>query len=106
MRTAPWALVCLALGLAGCASPPPPPPAVSWTGGDPSRLAADEKACHDAAAATDINQADTYSDPSLGMANALASKVDEYDPLANHKAENRAAAFESCMTDKGWREQP
>jgi len=36
------------------------------------------------------------------VAAALDEAVDRDDPLKNHSGDARAAAFITCMSDKGW----
>ena len=104
MRTRPrtWAALLAASALSACAGASAPPAPINWIGGDPTHLAADKAACQKEVEANDVDQANGYSDPRYGVANALAAKIDDDDPLTNHKAAVRAAAFEACMTDKGW----
>jgi hypothetical protein len=89
--------------LAGCASASRP--AEVWSGGDPQRLAADQTACRNDAADLDVNQANGYSDPRFGVTSAMAAAVGKDNPLTDQRANVRAAAFETCMNDKGWRSQ-
>jgi hypothetical protein len=91
-----WALI-------GCAGGPPPTPAPTWTGGDPARLAADQADCRGEADAVDVHQAAGYSDPRYGVTSAMAAAVSDYSPLVDQRAAIRAAAFDTCMNDKGWK---
>jgi hypothetical protein len=98
------AVVLAACGaLAGCAGDSRP--AVTWSGGDPQRLGADQAACHKDAADLDVNEANGYSDPRFGVTSAMAAAVGKDNPLTDQRANVRAAAFETCMNDKGWRSQ-
>ena len=99
-----WAMSLAALALAGCASAPPPPP-LTWTGGDPAHLAADQAACQKDSAGVDINDANGYSDPRYGPTSAMAAAIDRDSPLTDQRAAVRTAAFDACMTDKGWKAQ-
>ena len=87
--------------LSACASTPTPEPK-TWMGHDPAGLAADEAACHKETEDIDAGQANGYSDSRYGVASALAEAIDRDDPLKNHRADARAAAFITCMSDKGW----
>jgi hypothetical protein len=93
------------LMLAGCASTPPPPPEppAHWVGGDPQKLAGDRAVCHDEAANLDTNQANGYTDPRYGMATAMAHSLGRDNPLSDQTKTMRAAAFNACMNDKGWK---
>ena len=98
----PW-LISLACGaLAACASAPPPAAPLAWTGGDPTRLAADQAVCQKDSEGVDINQATGYSDPRYGATSAMAAAINRDSPLTDQRAAVRAAAFAACMTDKGW----
>jgi hypothetical protein len=89
------------LCLAACVSNRKAPPEV-WTGGDPTHLAQDKTACHTEADALDVTQPSTYSDPRYGVTSAMADAVARDNPLADRGAIVRKAAYETCMTDKGW----
>ena len=89
--------------LASCASAPTPEP-TTWVGHDPAGLAADQAECHKETDGIDAGQANGYSDSRYGVASALAEAVDRDDPLKNHRADARAAAFITCMSDKGWQQ--
>lgn len=91
------------LALAACASAPTP--SVTWTGGDPARLAADQAACQTEASQLDVNQSATYSDPRYGVTSAMAAQVGRDNPLMDQKAAVRAATVATCMSDKGWKPQ-
>jgi hypothetical protein len=91
-----------AAALCACAGVTTPEPK-TWVGGDPTRLNADRVACHEETDNVDPAQARGYSDSRYGVASALAEAVDQDDPLRNHRADARAAAFITCMSDKGWR---
>jgi hypothetical protein len=95
-------LLALATLLSACASDKPP--AETWSGGDPGRLAADQAACHEESAKLDVNDASNYSDPRYGVTSAMAEAVARDNPLANRGAIVRQAAFDTCMSDKGWRQ--
>ena len=97
-------MLLAALALAGCASAPPPVQ-ITWTGGDPAHLAADESACQKDSAGVDINEASGYSDPRYGPTSAMAAAIDRDSPLIDQHAAVRAAAVAACMTDKGWKAQ-
>lgn len=106
MRTAA-ALAAFALPLlaAACASAPAAAPAdAGWTGGDPARLKGDLAACRKESEQVDVNQVSGYSDSRYGMTSAMAAAIDRDDPLADHAASARSAAFAACMADKGWRQ--
>ena len=94
-------ILAVALSLGACASSGAAPE--TWSGGDPTHLAADQAACHGEAAALDVNDPATYSDPRYGVTSAMASAVGRDNPLADRGAIVRQAAFETCMNDKGWR---
>jgi len=98
----PWLIFGCALGLAACANTPKAEPE-TWTGGDPTHLAADQAACRTEAANLDVSQAANYSDPRYGVTSAMAEAVAKDNPLANRDAIVRQAAYDTCMTDKGWR---
>jgi hypothetical protein len=100
MRSKAFLLIVSAAALAGCAGTPAPAPTV-WTGGDPSRLAADQVACHKETDNIGLG-ANGYSDSKYGVSSALAEAIDRDDPLHNHAADARKAAFITCMSDKGW----
>ena len=89
-----------AAALTGCASAPSPEPK-TWVGGDPAHLAADQAACHHETDNVGLG-ANGYSDSRYGVAAALAEAVDRDDPFKNHAGDARAAAFITCMSDKGW----
>ncbi len=91
-----------AAALAGCASTSKS--ANDWVGGDPARLAADMAACRDESAGVDVNAAAGYSDPRYGLTSAMAAAVAKDNPLTDTSPQIRAAAFATCMTDKGWRQ--
>ncbi len=93
-----------AAALTGCASAPSPEPK-SWTGGDPTHLAADQAACHKETDALDAGQANAYSDSRYGVASALIEGLDRDDPLHDHRGDARGAAFITCMSNKGWHTQ-
>ena len=97
------ALALAAAALAGCASTPKTA-ADEWVGGDPAHLAADEAACHNESASVDVNEASGYSDPRYGMTSAMAASVARDNPLTDTRPQIKAAAFATCMTDKGWRQ--
>jgi hypothetical protein len=103
MKTAKTLLaVWLAAGvLSGCASAANPEPK-TWTGGDPSHLAADQAACHKDTDSIDARTASGYSDSRYGVASALAEAIDRDDPLRDHSGDARIAAFITCMSNKGW----
>ena len=86
--------------LASCASAPAIAPQ-TWTGGDPAHLAADQAACHKDTDNVGLGP-NGYSDSRYGVASALAEAVDRDDPFKNHSGDARAAAFITCMSDKGW----
>ncbi|HZC17842.1 MAG TPA: hypothetical protein VE309_13880 [Caulobacteraceae bacterium] len=94
-------ILTAALTLTACASSSAPPE--TWSGGDPTHLAADQAACRNEAATLDVNDPSTYSDPRYGSTSALAEAVGRDNPLADRGAIVRQAAFETCMNDKGWR---
>jgi hypothetical protein len=89
------------LCLAGCLSNRKAPPEV-WTGGNPAHLAQDKAACHTEADALDVAQPSTYSDPRYGLTSAMAEAVARDNPLADRGAIVRQAAYDACMSDKGW----
>ena len=95
------AAVLGAAALSACASAPAPPP-VTWTGGDPAHLTADKAACHKETDGLDAGQANAYSDSQYGVASALIEGLDRDDPMRDHRGDARAAAFITCMTNKGW----
>jgi uncharacterized lipoprotein len=95
-------LVMSALALAGCASTPKPSDA--WSGGDQARLSADMADCHKEASDLDPNSPNTYTDPRYGMTSAMAAAVAKDNPLTDTRPQIRAAAFTTCMNDKGWRQ--
>jgi hypothetical protein len=92
----------LALLLAACNTTPKPDTEL-WSGGDPARLAADKAQCHAEAGQLDVNNPATYSDPRYGVTSAMAEAVAKDNPLADRGAIVRRAAYETCMSDKGWR---
>ena len=94
-------LLC-AVTLTCCASPQTPAPAVTWTGGAPTRLAADKAACEKESANIDINSASGYSDPRYGATNAMAAALNRDSPLTDRRKAVRNAAMTACMNDKGW----
>jgi len=98
------AAMLLAGALGGCASTPPSA-AIVWTGGDPAHLAADQTACQHESDGVDVNQATSYSDPRYGATNAMAAAINRDAPLTDQHASVKAAAFDACMTDKGWKAQ-
>jgi hypothetical protein len=103
MLSARMALIAaLGLALAACGSNPKPDTQV-WTGGDAGRLAADKAQCRSEAANLDVNNPASYSDPRYGETSAMAEAVAKDNPLADRDAIVRRAAYETCMTDKGWR---
>lgn len=95
--------LALPLLLAACASAPPPAAEAGWTGADPARLKGDVAACARDAEQVDVNQASGYSDSRYGITSAMAAAIDRDDPLTDHSAGVRSAAFATCMADKGWR---
>ncbi|MBV9509772.1 MAG: hypothetical protein JO303_05775 [Caulobacteraceae bacterium] len=97
-----WAIVMAGLTLGACASQPPPTP-ITWTGGDPAHLAADEAACRQDSAGVDINNANGYSDPEYGPTSAMAAAINRDSPLTDQRAAVRSAAFAACMTNRGWK---
>jgi len=94
-------LLAVAALLSACASDKP---AETWSGGDPAHLAADQAACHDESAKLDVNDPSNYSDPRYGVTSAMAEAVARDNPLANRGAIVRQASFDTCMNDKGWRQ--
>jgi hypothetical protein len=99
-----WAALAAAAMLAGCASDGRAPADV-WAGGDPAHLSADQTACRAEAADLDVNQAANYSDARYGVASAMAEAVSKDNPLSDQGPAIRRAAFDTCMTDKGWKLQ-
>ena len=93
-----------ALALGGCASSRVDAPSEAWIGGDPAHLNADMAACRKEAADLDVNQATGYTDPRYGMTSAMAAAVAEDNPLTDTRPQIKAAAFTTCMNDKGWRQ--
>lgn len=91
--------------LAACASAPPPPPEPAWTGGDPAHLVADKAECRKEAETIDVHVSAGFSDPRYGVTSAMAAYVDKDNPLANREKITRDAAYVTCMTDKGWKQQ-
>ena len=98
-----WVALSAAVALSGCASTGAP--ADVWVGGDPTRLTADQTTCRAEAADLDVNQASNYSDPRYGVASAMAAAVSKDNPLSDQGPAIRRAAFDTCMTDKGWKLQ-
>ena len=93
-----------ASALSACAGDAPTTPEIkTWTGGDAAHLSADQAACHKETDSLDAGQANAYSDPSYGVASALIEGLDRGDPMRDHRSDARAAAFITCMTNKGWR---
>ena len=95
-------ILAVAALLSACAGDRPA--AEVWSGGDPAHLAADQVACHDESAKVDVNDPSNYSDPRYGVTSAMAEAVARDNPLANRGAIVRQAAFDTCMSDKGWRQ--
>jgi len=95
-----FAVLFGAAALAACATVSTPEPK-TWVGQDPARLPADQAACHQETDDIGLG-ANGYSDSRYGVAAALAEAVDRDDPLKNHSGDARAAAFITCMSDKGW----
>ena len=87
--------------LSACASAPTPEPK-TWVGHDPAQLAGDRAACQKETDDIDAGQANGYSDSRYGVASALAEAIDRDDPMKDHRGDARAAAFITCMSDKGW----
>ena len=92
----------LALALAGCASTPKEDG--GWIGGDAAHLNDDLAACHREVANLDVNQVSGYSDPRYGMTSAMAAAIAKDNPMTDTRPQIRAAAFTTCMNDKGWRQ--
>jgi hypothetical protein len=90
----------LAVALAGCASDKVA--AETWTGGNPAKLADDQAACRKDADALDVNQAANYSDGQYGVTSAMAAAVASNNPLSDQGPAIRRAAFDTCMTNRGW----
>jgi hypothetical protein len=97
-----WAAMLGAAALSACASPSAAPEPKTWAGGDPDRLSADQTACHKETDSLDAGQANAYSDSRYGVASALIEGLDRDDPLRDHRGDARAAAFITCMGNKGW----
>jgi outer membrane murein-binding lipoprotein Lpp len=95
------AVALCAAALAGCASTPKESEP-GWVGGDTAHLAADKAACRQDSASIDPNSVSGYSDPRYGVTSAMSAAVAKSDPLADHSAQAREAAFAACMGDKGW----
>ncbi len=95
-----WAALASIAALGGCASASSPPP-MTWVGGDPAHLAADQAACHKDTDNVGLG-ANGYSDSRYGVASALAEAIDRDDPMKSHVGDARRAAFITCMSDKGW----
>src|SRR5271167_2002734 len=76
-----------------------------WTGGDPARLTADKADCQKDADGLDVNNASNYSDGRYGVTAAMAEAIAQNDPLTDQGPAIRRAAFETCMSDKGWKLQ-
>src|ERR1700747_3041454 len=96
-----WAALSVTMALAGCASTAAPSDV--WVGGDSTHLAADQTTCRTEAADLDVNQASNYSDPRYGIASTMAAAVNKDNPLSDQGPAIRRAAFDTCMTDKGWK---
>jgi len=99
--TSVGAVLLAATALTACASNAPTP--ITWGGGDPTRLAADEAACHTESEGVDINAASGYSDPTYGTTAAMAAAINRDAPLTDQHAAVKQAAFAACMTGKGWK---
>jgi hypothetical protein len=93
-----------ALALGGCASTSAKPAAETWVGGDATHLSADKAECRKEAAELDVNEPANYSDPRYGVTSAMAAAIAEDNPLVNTRPQIKAAAFTTCMNDKGWRQ--
>lgn len=94
------ALAVSALGLiGGCAGGPRDG---AWTGGDPAALAGDMARCRSEAAGLGLNDAESYSDPRYGAAQAMASRLERESPQGMAKLVRRVA-MERCMGLSGWR---
>ena len=93
-------VVLIAAALAACGANLAPEPKI-WVGGDPAHLAADQGACRKETEDVGLG-ANGFSDSRYGVAAALAEAEDRDDPLKNHRADARAAAFITCMNDEGW----
>jgi hypothetical protein len=89
------------LALCGCASTSRPA-SDAWVGGDPAHLSADTATCREESSGVDVNAAGGYTDPRYGMTSAMAAAVAKDNPLTDTTPQIRAAAFATCMTDKGW----
>jgi hypothetical protein len=98
-------ILATALALSACASSGASSGAApeTWSGGDPTHLAADQVACHAESTTLDVNDPSTYSDPRYGVTSAMAEAVARDNPLTDRGAIVRQAAFATCMNDKGWR---
>ena len=96
-------ILAAAMWLSACATRPV---AEVWTGGDASKLSADQAACHSESASLDVNDPSNYSDPRYGVTSAMAEAVARDNPLADRGAIQRQAAYQTCMNDKGWRSAP
>jgi hypothetical protein len=93
--------LCAAV-LGGCASTPKETEPDWVGGGDTAHLMADKAACRQDSASVDPNSVTGYSDPRYGVTSAMSAAVAKSDPLADHSAQAREAAFAACMSDKGW----
>lgn len=96
------AVLTSAAALSACATTSKP--ADDWVGGDPTHLAADQAACRQDSAGVDPNSVSGYSDPRYGVTSAMAAAVANNDPLVDTSPQAHAAAFATCMSDKGWRQ--
>ncbi len=95
-------ILAIAVLLSACVGDKPV--AETWTGGDAAHLAADQAACRNEAATLDVNDPSNYSDPRYGVTSAMAEAVAKDNPMADRGAIVRQAAFDTCMSDKGWRQ--
>ena len=105
-RSIPLGALFAAIGalalLAGCATAPKSAP-VRWIGGDPAHLVADQAVCQREADELDTNQAAGFSDPRYGVTSAMANAIGRDNPLTDQHKAVRLAAFDTCMSDKGWK---
>ncbi len=93
-------LACL---LAGCASPDQNRSSGPYIGGSVGHLAADQDDCRKQAQSIDYRSADGYSDSRYGATAAMAAAVAEDNPERDMGRRTVEAAFESCMSAKGWK---